>query len=362
MNSAHLLWLMCAAGGLAHVCVHAQTKYDNRLLAETALIEGIWGNDEEFVTHSRGRVPPYATLDNTTGASGPVIVEASVLVEKIKIDTVEQIATIRWWLRQSWKDPRLAWNTADFSYGKGQQSGVISSISRKAGPEGGTWTPDLTLWESHFDGTQSNAVFIEPQPLTIRSDGSVFWSVPQQVRTNIKPRMDMRNFPFDKQNVTFTLGPWSLDKDHQDTRVPGDKGDGKFNDKEFLALLGVEGHGEASSYDIKLKNTHEKAGGMFIGTEEWAFVETFVVRNEDMFPCCPNSPFVTLVGTITLRREPRYYLRYGVLPEIFMTLIGMIAHSFRGHTASSVTFICGTGFTVILTLTAHSESLVQCDS
>ena len=123
-------------------------------------------------------------------------------------------------------------------------------------------------------------------------------------------------------------------------------------------MLGVDGHGDASSYDIKLKNAHEKDGGMFVGTEEWSFVKTEVSRNEDTFPCC-TAPYVTIVGEITLRREPRYYLRYGVLPEMVMTLVGIIAHAFRGHTASSVTFICGTGFTVILTLTAHIVFLLD---
>lgn len=117
-----------------------------------------------------------------------------------------------------------------------------------------------------------------------------------------------------------------------------------------MALHGVEGHGDASSYDIKLKNAHEKNGGVFVGTEEWSFVDTKVARNIDKFTCC-EAPYVTLVGSIVLRREPRYYLRYGVLPEMVMTLIGLVAHAFRGHTAASVTFICGTGFTVILTLT-----------
>ena len=152
--------------------------------------------------------------------------------------------------------------------------------------------------------------------------------------------------------LTLENFQWSLDSKHQDTRVPGDPGDGTYSNEDFLALLGEEGHGKAGSYEIMLINAHEKDGGMFIGTEEWSFVKTTVTRNVDKFPCC-EAPYVTIVGNIVLRREPRYYLRYGVLPEMVMTLIGLVAHAFRGHTASSVTFICGTGFTVILTLTVR---------
>ena len=115
--------------------------------AETALVENIWGNSEEFLTHSRARVPPYVVVNDVTGESGPCRVDVSVLVEKIKIDTVNQVATIKWWLRQNWRDPRLAWNPADYTYGKSEQTGVVNVINRRAGPEaGGTWVPDMVLW------------------------------------------------------------------------------------------------------------------------------------------------------------------------------------------------------------------------
>ena len=145
-------WCLFTAVCLAHVsAAGAQTpaapaaKFDSRIAAETALVEAIWGNSEEYVTHSRSRVPPY-NFDAATGASGPVRVDTSVLIEKIKIDTVLQVATIKWWLRQAWKDTRLARNTAEYTYGRGDQTGFISSINRRAGPDGGTWTPDLVLW------------------------------------------------------------------------------------------------------------------------------------------------------------------------------------------------------------------------
>ena len=125
----------------------AQANYASMLDAETALVENIWGNSEEFLTHSRARVPPYVVVNDVTGESGPCRVDVSVLVEKIKIDTVNQVATIKWWLRQNWRDPRLAWDPADYTYGKSEQTGVVNVINRRAGPEaGGTWVPDMVLW------------------------------------------------------------------------------------------------------------------------------------------------------------------------------------------------------------------------
>ena len=93
-----LCWL--ALAGVAQAQAPAP-KFDSRMKAEMALHENIWGNDEEFTTHTRGRVPP-SPVDPLTGLSGPVRVEVSVMIEKVKIDTVLQVATIKWWLRQSW--------------------------------------------------------------------------------------------------------------------------------------------------------------------------------------------------------------------------------------------------------------------
>lgn len=42
-----------------------------------------------------------------------------------------------------------------------------------------------------------------------------------------------------------------------------------------------------------------------------------------------------------------------------MTMVGFVAHAFRGHRAGSVTFISGTGFTVALALTAHAVFFVD---
>lgn len=62
---------------------------------------------------------------------------------------------------------------------------------------------------------------------------------------------------------------------------------------------------------------------------------------------------------VTLRRASHFYVKFGVLPQILMTMVGFVAHAFRGHRAGSVTFISGTGFTVALALTAHAVFFVD---
>ena len=59
----------------------------------------------------------------------PVLVQVQISVGKIKVDTREQVATVKWWLRQKWTDPRNAWNASDFTYDMGNgEVGTVTDI------------------------------------------------------------------------------------------------------------------------------------------------------------------------------------------------------------------------------------------
>ena len=73
----------------------------------------------------------------------------------------------------------------------------------------------------------------------------------------------------------------------------------------------------------------------FIATEEWQYKSKSAVRHEDDFPCCPHK-YAYLEGTITLRRQSNFYVKFGVLPQILMTCFGFVAAAFRGHRTGNV--------------------------
>lgn len=58
-----------------------------------------------------------------------------------------------------------------------------------------------------------------------------------------------------------------------------------------------------------------------------------------------HQAYTEMQGRVHLRRYSDFYLNFVIIPNIFITMIGFAAHSFRGHTAGSVTFIAGTGST-----------------
>ena len=198
----------------------------------------------------------------------------------------------------------------------------------------------VVIWESHFDGTQSTATSSDTPPdVEISHTGDVWWSCPQQVRINMVPRMQMRDFPFDEQVMRFTLGPWSHSEADQNTTFPNN------NPAKFVALQGVAGLGDDSTYDETFKHVNQ-----YVATEEWDLVGVESERRSEYFPCC-DDPFATLVGRVKLRRASHFYIKFGVMPQIMMTMVGLVAHAFRGHRAGSVAFIASTGFTVALALT-----------
>ena len=126
------LWWLCAAALCAHIAAadptscptpvnNAAYKFRNRMEATQAVHCHLFGEDERFTTWAKTSVSP--SLTSADGSTIPVLVEIQVSVEKVKIDTRAQVATVKWWLRQTWTDPRNAWNASDFTYDLGPWQG-----------------------------------------------------------------------------------------------------------------------------------------------------------------------------------------------------------------------------------------------
>lgn len=72
------------------------------------------------------------------------------MIEKIRIETRDQVATIKWWLRQAWRDERLSWNLEDYTYSEGtSNTRTVPRITRPGGIEGGVWVRAMNLMSFH---------------------------------------------------------------------------------------------------------------------------------------------------------------------------------------------------------------------
>jgi len=291
-----------------------------------------------------------------------VNVIVSVMVEKIDIDTPRQVATIKWWLRQTWVDKRLSWTPKDYRYlTPDSQTGMVKTIQRPAGTAGGVWSPDMVLWESLFDNSQSTATAEGCPNLRISSDGTVFFSCPQVVSIRMVFNMDLTNFPFDSQNVSFKIGPWSHATFEQNTSFPED------DPAQFITIQTVTvselSQAQEVTYDVELganESTYRWIHNpeIFLTTEEWSYERHFSRRRLWEFPCCEGK-FAVLEGNIQLRRHSHFYVQYGVIPQILMTMGGLLAHSSSGASSGNVNGAVSIGFTVALALVAHAVFFVD---
>lgn len=208
-------------------CYFASAEmYDSKVQAYEALTGSLFGETENLEFSASSHTPPLKKK-SAIGGTLPVTVKVQVFVERIQIDSQGQEATLKWWLRQTWKDERLAWNVSHYQYPDEDGNAVgITKITRGDG----FWKPDTVVFESraHF---QMNAFGSDRFLAEIDSEGGIFFSQPQEVTVHMSPRMNMSSFPFDYENVTFSIGSWSSTTEQIDYQ---------FFDNGFIALPGFD--------------------------------------------------------------------------------------------------------------------------
>jgi nicotinic acetylcholine receptor len=98
--------------------------------------------------------------------------------------------------KKKWKDEHLVWDPEEFD---NQTRMVLSSKD--------IWTPDIVLFNSAdvAYSTQRDNYLID-----VASDGTVTWMFPDILRSYC--RVDIKYFPFDRQNCTLELQSWARNK------------------------------------------------------------------------------------------------------------------------------------------------------
>jgi len=134
------------------------------------------------------------------GSSDPVVVEAQF--HMTHLDSVDQRlgqVTLGGYLRQWWRDQRLAYNTT-------ANGGCFDMVQLPptARPEYMIWTPNLYV-DNMVKASDEDAV---PQLLEISPDGSIWWS--KMTLVTVKVTMNFHKLPFDSHDVAVVLASYSL--------------------------------------------------------------------------------------------------------------------------------------------------------
>ncbi|RNA21152.1 neuronal acetylcholine receptor subunit alpha-7 isoform X2 [Brachionus plicatilis] len=197
-------------------------------------------------------------LSNYSPDVRPVINASSVtfvnitltIIQIMDLDEQNQVMITNAQIALKWFDQHLIWDPEEFS---NQTRIVLSSKD--------IWTPDIVLFNSAdvAYSTQRDNYLID-----VKSDGSVFWMFPDILRSYC--RVNIKYFPFDKQNCTLELQSWSRSK------------------KEVI---------------VYYNNEKPYLNHSFIHTE-WKLLNISVLANE-------QNDFVWLEFTLFLQRNHAFY-------------------------------------------------------
>ncbi|CAH1252484.1 CHRNB2 [Branchiostoma lanceolatum] len=202
----------------------------------------------------------------------PVVAPADVLpvnfkllvIQVIAVNEKEEYMRTNVWVELSWVDYRLAWNKEDFDH--------IPSIRV---PAESVWKPDIVLLNNK-DGQYDVALYTKA---IISNEGFVYW-LPPSIFTS-ECSINVRHFPFDKQNCTLQFSSWTYNKREVD-----------------LVSLGFV-------YDD------------FKESGEWQIVDIPSRRVET-----EDSVFV--IYDFMLARKPLFYIVNMIVPIILLTLLSIL--------------------------------------
>ncbi|KHJ41165.1 Cation transporter family protein [Trichuris suis] len=207
-----------------------------------------------------------------------------ILFQIINVDEKSQTMQTNVWLKFSWKDYNLKWSPEEY--------GGLTDI--RIPPEK-IWKPDGLFRTGSVD---ANFQSYFPSNMIVYHNSQVSWIPPAILQSSCK--LDITWFPFDDQQCCLKFGSWTYN---------GNK----------LNLVNSENGWDLSEY---LENG------------EWLLTDAPVIRNVQLYTCCPNEPYVDVRFCLNIRRRTLYYGFNMIIPSVLislMTLLGFLLPAESGE-------------------------------
>ncbi|KAJ1366180.1 Acetylcholine receptor subunit alpha-type deg-3 [Parelaphostrongylus tenuis] len=227
------------------------------------------------------------------------------LYQIIEVDEPSQNIKLNVWMIQKWRDEFLSWNP--------QEYGMINSTII---PFQYLWIPDTYLYNSvkmSRDETERYMnVKIESQYWKGRN-GSMMSFLYPAIYT-VTCRLNIRYFPYDRQNCTLTISSWT-------------------NSKSALDYY--------SDPEVNLAS--------FIPNEEWDVKSFKIYRHEYKYACCPE-PWAILQASLVIQRKPLYYVVNLIIPTSIITVVSITGFFTPASTDDDRTEKINLGITTLLAM------------
>ena len=122
-------------------------------------------------------------------------------------------------------------------------------------------------------------------------DGNVTW-IPQAIYMS-SCNIDVRTFPFDKQNCSLKFGSWT----HDGTKL----------DLDFLGAPKI------------------KTDDYFVENSAWRILDTSAERNVYKYDCCPEV-YIDLTYNVIFRRSATFYTYILIMPCVLLTSLTLVLY------------------------------------
>ncbi|CAI2349593.1 unnamed protein product [Caenorhabditis sp. 36 PRJEB53466] len=204
------------------------------------------------------------------------------LYQILDVDEHMQSIEVNVWMVQNWYDEFLDWNPREYGM-----------INRTIVPYNQIWIPDTYLYNSEELEQKKTESLMNAQLETGYWDkGAGQKGAKVQLMYpaiyKLSCRMDVRWFPYDRQNCTFIISSWTHDKQTID----------------YWPLSSTVNLGNMARND------------------EWEVISFEFVRVEESFKCCA-APWVMLYAHLVIRRKPLYYMINLVIPTSIITIVAV---------------------------------------
>lgn len=221
--------------------------------AEQDLIDYLFAN---YSKQARPVILPSISVNATFGIE---------LVQLIKVDDRNQFVTTKMWVRQKWTNMLLKWDPKKFDN--------LTTVQVEGHL---VWSPDIVLYNNADDSFTGGTIKYKTR-ISLHSDGTHVWLAPATFTSTCD--IDIRYFPFDKQECKMKFGSWTFDK-----------------------------AGISLSKDIRPLITSQ-----YVNSSEWDIVGTKNIINSVKYKCC-KEPFMDVTFTLILLRKPLYYVFNVITP------------------------------------------------
>ncbi|XP_031567053.1 neuronal acetylcholine receptor subunit alpha-2-like isoform X2 [Actinia tenebrosa] len=226
----------------------------------------------------------------------------------VELDEKNQVLVSNVWIRQSWNNHLLRWNSSHY--------GGIKSIN--VDPKL-VWLPDIILYNNADSGITSGSMDKFKTKVILNADGTNTWYAPTILRSRCA--IDIKFFPFDDQKCDLLFGSWTYDG------------------------LRVDLWNMSNGVDLKA----------YMPSGEFEMIEAPVKRIIIKYSCCPE-PYPNLEFTLHIRRKVLFYFNNLIVPCFLITAFALLTFVLPPNTGERVTLVITTllAMTVFMLMIAEN--------